>query len=36
MAISAGILTVSDKGARGAREDTSGAAIKELLTWRGD
>jgi len=28
----AGILTVSDKGAAGEREDTSGAAIRELLT----
>lgn len=28
---SAGVLTISDKGARGEREDTSGAAIKELL-----
>lgn len=28
----AGILTVSDKGSRGEREDTSGAAIRELLT----
>ena len=27
----AGILTVSDMGARGEREDTSGAAIRELL-----
>ena len=31
MPIRAGILTVSDKGARGEREDTSGAAIRELL-----
>jgi molybdenum cofactor synthesis domain-containing protein len=28
---SAAILTVSDKGAAGEREDTSGAAIRELL-----
>src|SRR5712692_684646 len=27
----AGILTISDKGARGERTDTSGAAIRELL-----
>jgi molybdenum cofactor synthesis domain-containing protein len=27
----AGILTISDTGARGEREDTSGAAIRELL-----
>ncbi len=27
----AGILTLSDKGARGQRADTSGAAIRELL-----
>ena len=27
----AGILTISDKGAAGEREDTSGAAIRELL-----
>ena len=26
-----GVLTLSDKGARGEREDTSGAAIRELL-----
>lgn len=26
-----GILTVSDKGSRGEREDTSGAAIRELI-----
>src|SRR6266508_6401272 len=26
-----GVLTLSDKGARGEREDTSGAAIGELL-----
>ncbi len=31
MPIRAGILTVSDKGARGEREDTSGAAIREML-----
>jgi molybdenum cofactor synthesis domain-containing protein len=31
MAIRAGILTVSDKGSRGERADTSGAAIRELL-----
>lgn len=28
----AGILTISTSGAAGAREDTSGAAIRELLT----
>jgi molybdenum cofactor synthesis domain-containing protein len=31
MPIRAGVLTISDKGARGEREDTSGAAIGELL-----
>jgi len=31
MSFRAGILTVSDKGAAGEREDTSGAAIRELL-----
>jgi molybdopterin adenylyltransferase len=31
MAFRAGILTISDKGAAGEREDTSGAAIRELL-----
>ncbi len=31
MSFRAGILTISDKGARGEREDTSGAAIRELL-----
>lgn len=35
MAIRAGILTVSDKGARGEREDTSGAAIREMLATIG-
>jgi molybdenum cofactor synthesis domain-containing protein len=29
--VRAGILTISDKGAAGEREDTSGAAIRELL-----
>src|SRR3972149_3737797 len=28
----AGILTISDKGAAGEREDTSGAAVRELLS----
>ena len=32
MTISVGILTVSTKGAAGQREDTSGAAIRELVT----
>jgi molybdopterin adenylyltransferase len=31
MALRVGILTVSDKGARGERADTSGEAIRELL-----
>ncbi len=31
MTFRAGVLTVSDKGARGEREDTSGAAACELL-----
>lgn len=35
MTIIAGILTISDKGARGEREDTSGAAIRELLSTIG-
>jgi molybdopterin adenylyltransferase len=30
-----GILTLSDKGARGEREDTSGAAIRELMATIG-
>ncbi|MBE0585194.1 MAG: MogA/MoaB family molybdenum cofactor biosynthesis protein [Desulfofustis sp.] len=29
------IITMSDKGARGEREDTSGAALKELLVEQG-
>ncbi len=33
--IRAGILTVSDAGSRGEREDTSGAAIRELLVGVG-
>jgi len=32
MAIRAGVLTISDKASRGEREDTSGAAIIELLS----
>ena len=35
MTFRAGILTVSDKGSRGEREDTSGAAIRELLAAAG-
>ena len=31
MSVRAGIVTISDKGAAGEREDTSGAAIRELL-----
>ncbi len=31
MRFRAGILTISDLGARGLREDTSGAAIRELI-----
>jgi molybdopterin adenylyltransferase len=31
MALRVGILTVSDKGARGERADTSGEAIREML-----
>ncbi len=34
-AIRLGILTVSDKGSRGQREDTSGAAIRELVAQIG-
>ena len=33
--VRAGILTLSDKGARGERVDTSGAAIRELLAGIG-
>ena len=32
MSLRLGILTISDMGARGEREDTSGAAIRELLS----
>lgn len=32
MSLRAGILTISDKGARGERADSSGAAIRELLS----
>lgn len=32
MTISVGILTISTKGAAGQREDTSGAAIRKLVT----
>jgi molybdopterin adenylyltransferase len=32
---SAGILTVSDKGSRGEREDKSGSALKEMLKASG-
>ena len=35
MPFRAGILTISDKGARGQREDTSGAAIRELIATIG-
>ena len=35
MPIRAGVLTISDKGALGEREDTSGAAIRELLEGTG-
>lgn len=31
MSVRAGILTISDKGSRGQRVDTSGTAIRELL-----
>jgi molybdenum cofactor synthesis domain-containing protein len=31
----AGVLTISDMGARGEREDTSGAAIQEILAGAG-
>ena len=30
-----GVLTMSDKGSRGEREDTSGATLKEILTAQG-
>lgn len=32
MPFKVGILTISDKGARGEREDTSGEAIREMLS----
>jgi molybdopterin adenylyltransferase len=32
MSFTAGILTISDKGALGEREDTSGAVIREMLS----
>jgi len=32
---SAGVLTLSDKGSRGEREDTSGAMLRELLAAAG-
>lgn len=35
LAIRAGVLTISDKGARGEREDTSGAAARALLAEAG-
>ena len=35
MPLSAAVLTVSDKAAAGQREDTSGAAIREMLTSTG-
>jgi molybdopterin adenylyltransferase len=35
MSFRAAVLTISDLGARGEREDTSGAAIKELLSGAG-
>ena len=34
-AYSCGVLTLSDKGSRGEREDTSGPLIKELLKSAG-
>ena len=35
MVFTAGILTVSDKGSRGEREDTSGPALKDILESAG-
>ena len=35
MKYTAAVITVSDKGARGEREDLSGPAIKEMLTGEG-
>ena len=35
MAMRVGILTVSDKGSRGERDDTSGAAIREMMAATG-
>ncbi|HQP32193.1 MAG TPA: molybdopterin-binding protein, partial [Deltaproteobacteria bacterium] len=33
--MTAGVLTLSDKGSQGLREDVSGAVIKEILTRHG-
>lgn len=35
MALRVGILTISDKGSRGERDDTSGAAVRELVVGIG-
>ncbi len=35
MTFTVGVLTLSDKGSRGEREDTSGAAIRELVAGAG-
>ena len=35
MEYTAAVITVSDKGSRGEREDTSGPALVELLTRSG-
>lgn len=34
MAIRVGVLTISDLGAQGRREDVSGETIKEIVTER--
>ncbi len=36
MRMRVGLLTISDKGSRGERDDTSGAAIRELVGESGD
>ena len=35
MGYSAAVLTISDKGARGERLDTSGPALREMLSLKG-
>ena len=35
MSVKAAVITVSDKGSRGEREDTSGPAVAEMLREAG-